>query len=339
MSVSTDEILRRSIASVAENRREPEFRWVKLAGDASLRRYYRIWNGKRSYVLMLTDPFNPSTYPFLTIQNFLRERKIACPEVFAVDGTNGAVLLQDLGDELLNDRLAKARGVSEEKQLYKKAIDLIVDFHARTGSRVAPQPENIEGFHLAFDEEKLMWEVNFTLEHWNGPQNRRKLSDDDQEEIRSVFRKICREIAAEPRVFTHRDYHSRNIMIGRQGAIYLIDFQDARMGPRQYDLASLLRDSYYRLSDETVDELLDYYLRKAERAEKKRINRTRFFRVFDLMTLQRSFKAVGSFCSFYVKRSDPSYLPYVGTALENMRRVLVSNDEFRRLQEVLFCGP
>src|SRR5690606_17463681 len=120
--------------------------------------------------------------------------------------------------------------------------------------------------------------------------------------------------------------------------LYAIDFQDARMGARQYDLASLLRDSYYRLPDQTVEELVEYYLRKVEKRERVRIPRKKFFYIFDLMSLQRNFKAIGSFCSFYVKRSDPSYLPHVGSALENIRRVIMRHPELKAIREGLFCG-
>lgn len=331
------ELLRRAIDSVEKNDSQ-RLRWVKLAGDASMRRYFRVYSEKKSFVLMLTDRFDPKSLPFLRVQNFLMERKVRCPKVEAVDGESGAILLQDLGDALLVNRLAQVRSEAEEKKIYKQAIDLLVDFHTLTSKRRGDLPADVEGFQLAFDEEKLLWEVDFTLDHWNGPHMRRALSDGEKTELRKIFQGISKKIAAEPRVFTHRDFHARNIMVGKGDSLYAIDFQDARMGARQYDLASLLRDSYYRLPDQVVDDLLEYYLRKVERRERIRIPRKHFLEIFDYMSLQRNFKAIGSFCSIFIKRSDPSYLPYVGHTLENMRRVLIRHKELRRLQEILFCG-
>ncbi len=331
------ELLQTAINSVERNDSQ-RLRWTKLAGDASLRRYYRVFEGKKSHVLMLTDRFDPTRYPFLRVQAFLAERGVRCPLVEAVDGASGAILLQDLGDDLLVNRLGAIRSPADEMKFYKKAVDLLVDFHTLTTEKYGDLPEDVEGFQLAFDEEKLMWEVDFTLEHWNGPHMRRQLSAEEKDEIHQMFRAICRRLAKEPRVFTHRDYHSRNIMVGSNDELFAIDFQDARMGPRQYDLASLLRDSYYRLPDQSVEDLLNYYLKKVEKRERARIARGNFFLIFDLMCLQRNFKAIGSFCSFYVKRSDPGYLQYIGHTLENMRRVLIANPELKRMREILFCG-
>ena len=79
------------------------------------------------------------------------------------------------------------------------------------------------------------------------------------EAVRAEFKIIVEELAGEPRVLCHRDYHSRNLMLS-QGQLYLIDFQDARMGPDTYDLASLLRDSYVDLNDIAINELIAYFL-------------------------------------------------------------------------------
>ncbi|NUM88257.1 MAG: phosphotransferase [Bdellovibrionales bacterium] len=312
------------------------FTVTRLTGDASPRRYFRVTNGRTSHVMMLADPFEPARNTFLQVQRFLEERGVRCPRVHAVDGPSGAILLDDLGDRLMNTRLGLAKNATEEKTLYKKAVDLLLDFHSLTSAR--PLPGGVDGFALAFDVEKLMSEIDFTIEHWNGGHLRRDFTDAEKAVIRAEFLKICRRLAKEPRVFTHRDYHSRNIMVGRKGGLACIDFQDARMGLRQYDLASLLRDSYYRLPEATVEELVDHYIRGVARREKVRLARGAFVKTFDLTALQRNFKAVGSFCSFHVKRGDSSYLQYVGHTLENMRRTLLKYPELRRLREVLFGG-
>jgi aminoglycoside/choline kinase family phosphotransferase len=118
--------------------------------------------------------------------------------------------------------------------------------------------------------------------------------------------------------------------------LVMIDFQDARMGPAQYDLASLLRDSYYQLEESQIQRLLDYYVIRWEAVTGKRIDRAQFEYVFDLMSVQRNFKAIGSFASFHNKRGNATYLKYIGNTFENIRRVLLKYPSYSALREVLF---
>lgn len=155
--------------------------------------------------------------------------------------------------------------------------------------------------------------------------------------LESGFQEICRVLAAEPKVLTHRDFHSRNVMVLPQGPEFvMIDFQDARMGPAQYDLVSLLRDSYYQLEETQVQRLLSYYVVRFEAISGKALSRERFQEVFDYMTIQRNFKAIGSFASFMNRRNDPAYLKYIGNTFENIRRTLLKYPQFSELREVLF---
>jgi aminoglycoside/choline kinase family phosphotransferase len=151
---------------------------------------------------------------------------------------------------------------------------------------------------------------------------------------------ICQILADEPTVFTHRDFHSRNIMAvpGNEGKprLVMIDFQDGRMGPAQYDLASLLKDSYYQIEEAQIERLLDYYLVRREALSGAKIDRDHFIKVFDLMSVQRNFKAIGSFASFLNRRGNPGYLKYIGNTFENIRRTLLKYPEYSDLREVLF---
>jgi N-acetylmuramate 1-kinase len=318
--------------------REGQFRVLKLAGDASLRKYYRVFQataqGSDSFVLMLTEPFDPAAFDFLLVREYLERCGVPVPKLVAVDGAKGAILLEDLSDRTMLHRLGELKG--NEMELFREALTLLQLFHSRTkapanaSGGAAPVP----GFKLAFDEEKLMWEVDFALEHLFGSYLKRKIPEKEHAAMRDAFVDICRRLAAEPRVFTHRDYHSRNIMIPPRGGMVCIDFQDARMGLRAYDLASILRDSYYQLSEESVYELVDFYLGLAAKEEK--IDHAHFVKMFDLMSIQRNFKAIGSFTSFYGKRNDAMYIRFVGNTFENIRRNLGKFPEYARLRELLF---
>ena len=152
----------------------------------------------------------------------------------------------------------------------------------------------------------------------------------EREAIREEGAAIVRELAAEPRVLCHRDYHSRNLML-RGDKLFIIDFQDARLGPDTYDLASLLRDSYVDLPWAVVDDLIAYFLalqgRAAEPAE--------FRRRFDLMALQRNLKALGTFGYQTAARGNPVYIQYMPRTLNYVRENLRRYPRFGRLADLL----
>lgn len=331
---SYESILREAKSSLNEPELKSDWQITKLAGDASLRKYFRLDRKNESYVLLQTEAFDPLKYDFLLVRDFLETRGIAVPRVFSVDGGAGTILLEDLGNRTLLHALGESHGIGEEEKYYERSIQLIVDFHANT--QAAPGEVPVPGFRLAFDEEKLMWEVDFALKHLFGSYLKRQIPADEFQEIRDGFEQIVKELVAEPRVFTHRDYHSRNLMLTSDDRLICIDFQDARMGLRAYDIASLLRDSYYQLSDERVSNLIDFYLARVKEQEGVALDKWHFLRTFDLMSIQRNFKAIGSFTSFLGNRNDPSYIRFVGNTFENIRRNLEKFPEYETLRKKLF---
>lgn len=331
---SAEQIMNDAHRLIRELDRESDgsYRVQKLAGDASLRKYYRVFHDGTSYILMLAEPFRPEESDFLLVRGHLEKCGVPVPRLLAADGAKGAVLLEDLGDRTMLHALGDDQ-LGDEK-LFRQALELLVKFHS--GTKVKPGEKPVPGYGLAFDEEKLLWEVDFTLQHLFGSYLKRSIPPKEMEAIRSAFVDICRRLAAEPRVFTHRDFHSRNIMITEGGRMVSIDFQDARMGLRAYDLASILRDSYYQLAEERVYSLMDYYLELVRKTEGEAIDRSHFLKIFDLMSVQRNFKAIGSFTSFYGKRNDAMYIRFVGNTFENIRRNLRKFPEYAELGRLLF---
>jgi len=315
----------------------------KMPGDASTRRYYRVkttdQTALRSLVVMAMEPFpeQREAIPFLAIQRHLIHAGVDVPRVLDFDPENGFVMLEDLGDITLLRLLQDVSSTSEEYAYFAKAIDALVTLHVKTGPGKGDAQANqaIEGFKLRFDHEKLMWEVNFTIEHFYQKHLNRTFSDEDASIIQDGFSQICSELESEKTVFTHRDYHSRNVMV-KDGRFVMIDFQDARMGPPQYDLASLLRDSYYQLSEAQIESLVQYYREQMAKFGAPITDLARFDRLFDLMAVQRNFKAIGSFASFLNRRGNPAYLKFIGNTFENIRRNLSKYPEFKRLREVLY---
>src|SRR5207245_2855009 len=158
------------------------------------------------------------------------------------------------------------------------------------------------------------------------------LADDDRANLNEEWAAITRELAAEPRVLCHRDYHSRNLML-HDASLYIIDFQDARMGPDTYDLASLLRDSYVDIADRELDDLIAYFLALRGRSESEDVEG--FRRRFDLMAVQRNLKALGTFGYQTMTRRNPVYIQYMPRTLRYLRTNLEKHQRFVRLRELL----
>src|SRR5262249_24484829 len=149
------------------------------------------------------------------------------------------VALQDLGDVTLQAHLGAA-SPREHDALYRQAVSLIDRLQQR-GAELAS--DRYLPYTVAFDVEKLTWELEFFVKHFVEAYRGIALGAAERAALSEEWASIVGELAAEPRVLCHRDFHSRNLML-HDGSLYIIDFQDARMGPDTYDLASLLRDSY-----------------------------------------------------------------------------------------------
>ena len=146
---------------------------------------------------------------------------------------------------------------------------------------------------------------------------------------------MVEELASEPRVLCHRDYHSRNLML-HEDSLYIIDFQDARMGPDTYDLASLLRDSYVDMPSWQVDDLIAYFVAlKAGSRPATAADEADFRRRFDLMALQRNLKALGTFGYQTTTRRNTVYIQYMPRTLSYVKANLAAYPRFSRLHDVL----
>ena len=173
-------------------------------------------------------------------------------------------------------------------------------------------------------------ELDFFTKHFLEAYRGVTLTPEEREALRDEFAVLVRELAAEPRVLCHRDYHSRNLML-HESQLYIIDFQDARMGPDTYDLVSLLRDSYVDLPDQTVQELIAYFL-----ALKGLTGTDHEFRErFDRMALQRNLKALGTFGYQTTARRNPVYIQYIPRTLKYVRDNLAHQPRFERMRDLL----
>ncbi len=306
------------------------YKVFSLAGDASNRRYYRVVMDNSSWVLMRWDPFDPENYPFLSVLTHFAKNGVHVPEVIAMSPPEGLVLLEDLGDLTLERKFWENQNQEEALDFYKMALDEIIKIH----NPATLNKSNCTAFNIQFDVEKFLWEMNYGKDNLLCGILKFNFSEALTKEIDRIFLDICTRLHQEPKRIAHRDYHSRNLMI-KLDQMSVIDFQDARLGPIQYDLVSLLRDSYVDINDIMAEKLLSYYLDRSKEYLPKNFSREHFTRIYELQSIQRCFKACGSFASFLNLREDKRYLKYLSGTLRRVLKAIHEFPEYKAFADVL----
>jgi N-acetylmuramate 1-kinase len=310
----------------------------RLAGHASLRSYWRVGAYPDSHVVMVMPPDAkpeevtkggpPAENPFVDVQRYLAGLGVRVPAILAFDEPAGLMVLEDLGDEMLETRLLAGAPV---RPLYEAAIDQLARLRAAAEAR----PAGSVAFTRAFDAELYRWELDhfreWLLEAWKDE----TLSAAERAVVDREFDRIAASLAAEPRGFTHRDYQSRNLMVLPSGEQAVIDFQDALLGPRQYDLVALLRDSYVELPPELVDAMLRRYLERLAAAGGPRLEYAPFRATFDLLTIQRKLKDAGRFVFIDRVKKNPGFLVSIPASLRYVREAFGRRPDLAELQAIL----
>lgn len=331
------ELLKKSLGASAisfltKNFDSDDFEVVSLAGDASTRRYYRVVFADKSWVLMAWEPFKDADhFPFLNVLKHFEKHQVNVPEVIAFSPADGLVLLEDLGDLTLERKFWENQNQEFVLPFYHQAADELVKIHFLA---TADENPHCSAFQISFDTKKLLWEMNYGREHVLEKMAGLKLSEQTNSQLTAIFTEICELLDKEPKYLAHRDYHSRNLML-KLGKMRVIDFQDARLGPIQYDLVSLVHDSYVSLSPSSRRQVIDYYLDQAKPHLPNGFSRDHFDQTFKLQVLQRCFKASGSFASFFNLRNDKRYLKYIRPTLQTVASTLTEFPKYKEFQSVL----
>lgn len=308
--------------------RDEEVLFQPLTPDASTRKYYRVARAaspeETLIISLYATPFNPHDNSYLDVTRLFERAELPVPAVISVAGTEGIILQEDLGDCSLNRWLSEARMAGDElgaNNMISRAIDLISRIQATT--RLAYDTDSVAS-RLAFDTDKLSWELNYFFDHFFGSYRQRRFTDDEQERIKADLLSIATELSARPRVLTHRDYHGMNLMVDRAGELRIIDHQDARMGPATYDLVPLLVERLLEPADETwVEEWQDYFLESRRFIGLPAIQSHDLRYEFNLMTIQRQLKAIGTFSyqTAVVGRGEV-YEKYIVPAIKTVLRAM-----------------
>ncbi len=321
-----------------------------LAGDASSRRYFRTelegagapgsvmvmsWSDvglpvSSEELAVFDEP--PEELPFLNVHRFLEDVGVRVPAVYGHWVDEGLMLLEDLGDVSLWDRVREAPE-AEVVEWYRKAVDELLVLQVR-GTRT--RDDRCMAFRQAFDRRLYLWELAHFTEYGLEQGAKRSLPDAERRVLDAAFEGMAEHLAGQPRVLSHRDYHSWNLMVHRD-AVAVIDFQDALLAPPQYDLASLLND---RETDRVVtpaleERLLDYYIERVEALGEPRPDRDAFGATYLLSALQRDLKVVGRFRYLDLVKGKPGYNRYIPPTLERIGRNLRRAPGLERLTAVL----
>jgi len=319
-----------------------EYTLEQLPGDASPRKFYRLRYGEGQSLVVMelgkAGQKQEALEELLRVWRYFWQQGLAVPQLYYYDSRTGMVLEEDLGGVTLQ-ALVERQGVERCVEYYREAVELILRIQA--AGRMQPDPE-CPALRRAFDEAKFMEELDFFVEYMVCGLLGVVLSPGERQELREEFGRVCRVLAAEPQVLTHRDFHSRNLLvreeIGVRGCgwrIRLVDFQDARLGPCQYDLVSLVRDAYVQLPEELVRELVEFYLERRKAQGMAVADRERFFWVFDLAALQRNLKAVGTFAYLALVRGLKGYLRYIPPTLGYVAATFAGRAELGGLHRLL----
>ncbi|HEX8152014.1 MAG TPA: phosphotransferase [Thermoanaerobaculia bacterium] len=284
-----------------------------LRGDMSVRAYYRIASpDRRSYILAYYPPeLRSQLWRFLAAYEAVHPHARP-PEV--VGSSSAAVLQRDVGDATLFDLLHDDR--EEGVRRYREAIDLIVAFQQSSGGREINPP-----FDAQFFTGELEMAREFYVDKLMGAAPSPRLSE--------LLGIVAENVASHPYVLCHRDYHGENLHLIKD-KLFMLDYQDMRMGPDMYDLVSLLRDRGVAriIGDATELELLDYY---AESAKLTGDYRRRYFEAL----LQRTIKILGSFAKLPVVRLRLHYLDFIPPTLESLQRCIAELPEYGELATLI----
>lgn len=271
---------------------------VRLASaDASFRRYLRVDSAQGSRIIMDAPPEKENCQPFVQVDRLMAQAGLRVPEILAWDEANGFMLLSDLGAHTLMQTMNPE--ASPPLRAYLDAVDVLVQWQKASQPGVLPP----------YDEVLLRRELELFPQWYIGEHRKVALTVSQRKTLDDAFDRIVRSNLSSPSVFVHRDFMPRNLMVGADGKLGVLDFQDAVYGPISYDIASLMRDAFLTWDEEFC---LDVTIRYWDKARKAGLpvgdDFGEFYRSVEWMGLQRHLKVAGIFARLTIRDGKPKYL-------------------------------
>ncbi len=301
---------------------EQTFTLAPASADASFRRYFRAtFADGTTKVVMDAPPEHENCEPFLHIGKLFEVAGTHVPHVYAQDLAQGFLLLSDLG----NTTYLQALNQSNARQLYGAATDALIKIQLASRENELPP----------YDEALLRRELNLFPEWYIAKHLGVTLTEKQQAKLEEVFKRILANNLAQPRVYVHRDYHSRNLMLSEPNP-GILDFQDAVYGPITYDLASLFKDAYVKWEEADI---MDWLIRYWENARKAKLPVSEdfgeFYRDYEMIGVQRHIKVLGIFARLYHRDGKDGYLKDMPLVFEYLHRACVRYIDLKPLQVLL----
>ncbi|MBL8470394.1 MAG: phosphotransferase [Rhodocyclaceae bacterium] len=290
--------------------------------DASFRRYLRArFPDETCFVVMDAPPERENCRAWLAVQQLFEAAGAHVPKVHAADVERGFLLLSDLGNTTYLNALEEGNASA----LYLAAIDTLIRIQGASRPGVLPE----------YDRERLLVEMELFPVWYMGRHLGRAPQGAEADTLYEMFERLLTVNLAEPRVFVHRDYHSRNLMVTGQ-APGVLDFQDALYGPITYDLASLFKDAYIAWDEErTLDWLIRYWERARTAGLPVRADFAEFHRDYEWMGAQRHLKVLGIFARLYHRDGKDGYLKDLPLVFEYLRKTATRYRELHPLAKLL----
>jgi len=269
----------------------------------------------KSKIIMCASKDSADFERFLLIDRFLDKQKLGVAQIYNSSMKHHVVIMEDLGDDILYNRLQTGISEDEKEKLYRKIIEWLVMFQLKTYDKTYPEGE--QDFSAdkigvrSFSFEYLRWETSYFSEKFLIDYC--EISRKDIDDLDCEFRKLAERTLSQPQILIHRDFQSQNILM-KDGKIRIVDFQGARTGNIAYDLMSLLKDPYIEISKELRTSLIDYYYElfsQSKLTEKIRFSRKEFAKFATTATLQRNMQALGAYSFLGFKKGKKKYLNHI----------------------------
>lgn len=291
--------------------------------DASFRRYFRIRDGDRSLIAMDAPPQREDSRPFVRVASLMREAGLHVPEIHACDLDRGFLLLEDLGDRSYLDVL----DVDNADALFADAVAALIDWQAASRPGVLPE----------YDADLLRRELALFPDWFLARHLGVTLSANERGELEDAFDAIVAHALDQPRVYVHRDYMPRNLMVSDPNP-GVIDFQDAVYGPIAYDVLSLFRDAFVSWpADRIADWTRDYWLRARARGLPVPAEYAGFTAMLDWIGVQRHLKVLGIFARIRYRDGKPRYLEDAPRFVAYLQETVARQPELKPLAGLLEC--
>lgn len=299
---------------------DKDFTLSPASADASFRRYFRATFDDGTLIVMDAPPRWEDCAPFVHVAELFAAAGAHVPAVLAQDLAQGFLLLSDLGSTTYLQALNGDPDNADH--LYRDAVAALIRIQLASRPGVLPE----------YDEALLLRELNLFPDWYLAKHLEAAPGPSQKAELDTIFKQILQNNLAQPRVFVHRDYHSRNLMVTTPNP-GIVDFQDAVYGPITYDLVSLFKDAYIRWDEERI---LDWVIRYWEEARKAGLpvaaDFADFYRDFEWMGVQRHIKVLGIFARLYHRDAKAGYLRDMPLVMEYLRKAC---ERYRELNPLL----